>query len=530
MKKPKLSLSTTIIFFVLLVVFLSLLITDLLITRNTSNEIQEQLEEKALIVSRTVAESQVVKSELLTDEIEGTIQDYANSILEASDMLFIVVMDTDGIRQSHPNADIIGEQFVGGDEERVLNGEEYVSVSEGTLGFSVRAFTPIYDDNGSQIGAVSTGISLSAVEATLSQNHRNILLGSLIGSLVGILGAILLARYIKRSLFGLEPAEIARIYEERNRMFQSVKEGIVAVDADGRLTLVNKSAKDIFMKAGIDDDDPIGKHVTDYLPDSRLKRVLETGESEVDEEQELNGTTIIVNRVPLVVGGQVAGAISTFRDKTEVNRLAEQLTGVRLYADSLRAQSHEFKNKLHVLLGMVEMGSYEEVKQYLKQLSAHQVHETESVTNKIKDPVLAGFMIGKLSYAREQQVELTLQCETEIPPFRSAMVTHELVTIIGNLLDNAIESLQDRPKRKVDIAFSYIDELLSICVKDTGKGMDEALKSMIFTKGISTKGYNRGYGLHLVHASVKALDGSIEIDSEPDRGTVVHVILPLEMG
>ncbi|CDQ20208.1 two-component system, CitB family, sensor histidine kinase MalK [Halobacillus karajensis] len=528
MNKMRFKLSTMIIFYVLLVVLFSLLITDLLITENTSDNIREQLEEKALIVSRTVAESQVVQEKLQNSSEDPAIQDYAMSIQEASDVLFVVIMNMEGIRQSHPNPDLIGKPFMGGDETRVLNGEEYISISEGTLGHSVRAFTPIMADNGEQVGAVSIGISLDALEASLQSSHRNILIGSFIGALVGVIGAYLLARYIKKSLFGLEPVAIARIHEERNRMLHSVREGIIAVDAEAKITLVNKSARNIFKKAGLQDEDPVGLSISEYLPHSMLERVLKTGEAETDEEQVINGSSIIVNRVPLVVHDEVVGAISTFRDKTEVNQLAEQLTGVRLYAESLRAQSHEFKNKLHVLLGLAEMDSFEEVKAYIKRLVDHQIHEADILTNKIKDPVLAGFMLGKLSYAREQNIRLSVKCETVIPASSDESVTHELVTIIGNLIDNAIESLEGRGEKHISLRLSYVDELLEIEVSDTGIGIKEEKQQEIFRKGISTKGTDRGYGLYLVHTSIESLGGSLEIESTVNKGTTCSLIIPYE--
>ncbi|WP_281975740.1 DcuS/MalK family sensor histidine kinase [Halobacillus litoralis] len=528
MNKARFKLSTMIIFYVLLVVLFSLLITDLLITESTSNNIREQLEEKALIVSRMVAESEIVQDELQSSSENQNVQDYAMRIQEASDVMFVVIMNMEGVRQSHPNPELIGKQFVGGDEARVLNGEEYISVSEGTLGQSVRAFTPIIADNGEQVGAVSIGISLDALEASQQSSHRNILIGSLVGALVGVIGAYLLARYIKKNMFGLEPVAIARIHEERNRMLHSVREGIIAVDADAKITLVNKSARDIFKKAGLEGEDPIGLEVSEYLPHSMLQRVLQTGEAETDEEQIINGSSIIVNRVPLVVNDEVVGAISTFRDKTEVNQLAEQLTGVRLYAESLRAQSHEFKNKLHVLLGMAELESFDEVKSYIKRLVDHQIHEADIMTNKMKDPVLAGFMIGKLSYAREQNIRLSVNCETVIPAASDESVTHELVTIIGNLLDNAIESLEGKEEKRISLVLSYVDELLEIDVSDTGSGIQEVPQQEIFQKGVSTKGNDRGYGLYLVKSSVESLGGSLEIESEANKGTDFSVIIPYE--
>lgn len=528
--RTKWKLTTVISLFVIAVVTVSLIVTDVLISRHTSEETQEQLEDKARIISRTIAESRVVREELLTSDIEETIQDYTATIQQASDVLFIVVMDMEGVRQSHPNETLIGERFVGGDEKRVLKGEEYISVSEGTLGYSVRAFTPIWDDSGRQIGAVSTGISLDAVEEAINDNHQMIALGSTIGLLLGIVGAIVLARYIKKSLLGLEPVEIARIYQERDRMFQTVREGIVAIDESARITYVNKSAREIFKQAGIDSIEPVGQVVSSHLPHSRLEHVLETGVPEFDEQQELNGITIIVNRIPIEVNGQVVGAISTFRDKTEVNRLAEQLTGVRLYADSLRAQSHEFKNKLQVVLGLAEVGDVEDMKRYVRQLAEYQIAETDRLTDEIHDPVLSGFLLGKISNAKEQGVALDVFFETEIPVLSHGTMTHDLITIIGNLLDNAIEAASTHVEGSITLDLSYVDDLLTITVEDNGSGMEEEHLLNYFEKGQSTKGENRGYGLYLVKQSVEALQGSIDVESKPGISTTIQVVLPVEGG
>ncbi|MFD2923094.1 DcuS/MalK family sensor histidine kinase [Halobacillus naozhouensis] len=531
MPKPRFKLSTIILLLVCLVVLVSLLITDLLITDSTSKNIHDQLEEKAAIVSRTVAESQVVKKGLQGEVDQDKIQEYAMTIQEETNVLFVVVMDMNGIRKSHPEPDRIGRHFVGGDEGRVLQGEEYISSSTGTLGKSLRAFTPIYDQNQNQIGAVAVGISLQAVQDSIQQSHKRVIIGSIAGVLVGIIGAIFLARYIKNSLFGLEPHAIARIHEERNRMLHSVREGIIAIDKEATIVLVNKSARQIFQKAGLMDQEPVGMKINDFLPGTMLQHVLDEEITELDEEQTINGVSIITNRVPLVVQDQVVGAIATFRDKTEVNQLAEQLTGVQMYADTLRAQSHEFMNQLHVLLGLIKMEDYEEVNHFISKLVHHQAHEVGNVTRHIKDPALAGFMIGKMSAARESHVHLSIECETEIPQPKDPENTHELITILGNLIDNAIDSVWESIQKQIDVRLSYIDELLTITVMDTGSGIPEDKQEDIFHKGVSSKeGNHRGFGLYLTKQSVEKMEGSIDIESNSEHGTTFTLIIPFEAG
>lgn len=518
-------LSTMIIFFVCLVVLLSLMSTDLLISHTVSKNIRANQEEKARIVARTVSKSHIVIDSLENRTYSNSIQQYTNDIQTATDVMFITVMDMNGIRKTHPNPEQIGKPFAGGDEKKALQGKEYVSTSKGTLGHSVRAFTPIYNNEDQQIGAVAVGISLKNVESALGRSHRNILIVTALGICIGIIGAILLARYIKRTLLGLEPFAIAKILEERSTMLQSVHEGVIAVDHQSTITLVNKSALQIFQKAGLDSN-PVGMKIHDYMPSTGLDRVLQTGVPELDEEQNINGISILVNRVPLLVNGQVVGAISTFRDKTEVNQLAEQLTGVRAYTDALRAQSHEFMNRLHVIRGMIELKSYRELTDFIRTLINYRHQEFGNITEHFKDPALGGFIMGKLSYAREQHVELSIETENVIPEPADQKMTHELITILGNVIDNAVEAMTESEEKLLDLHFSFENESLMIEVFDSGPGMPEELQKRIFEKGYSTKGNNRGFGLYLVEKSNSSLGGELHIDSKPMLGTNFYIKIP----
>lgn len=524
MGKQKMKLSFIIITLVCIVVMVSLIITDLLISHSVTENIRNQQAEKAKIVSRTVAKSPIVENGLQDEAQAGWIQEYTMEIQKAADVMFIVVMNMEGIRKSHPNPELIGKEFVGGDEKAVLAGNEHLSTSEGTLGESLRAFTPVYNGKQEQIGAVAVGISLKIVEEALSGSHQNIILGSLIGILVGILGAILLAKYIKRILLGLEPSAISRLLVERSTMLQSVHEGIIAVDQDAKITLVNKSAISIFKNAGLPKN-PVGMKINEYMPSTMLERVLETGESELNEEQTINGVTILVNRVPLIVDNQIVGAISTFRDKTEINRLAEQLTGVRTYAESLRAQSHEFMNKLHVILGMVRMGYHDVLSGFINKLVDHRNHEAGMITRNIKDPALAGFLMGKMSYAREENVTLKIENETTIPMPAEDVITHELITIIGNLIDNAIEAVSSGEQQEILLKLKCVDHQLDVKVLDSGPGIQEDVQKKVFEKGFSTKGKNRGYGLYLVKKSIERLGGTIKLKRQ-DNGMMFKVTVP----
>jgi len=523
--KPFFSLQTVMTLLVCSVVALSLAVTDILISQKVANDTQQNLTDKAANIARIVAHSPLVIETLDGQGADSDIQLFANDIRQITNVEFIVVMDMSGIRKSHPDSDKVGQPFVGGDEGEALKGHEYVSFAKGTLGMSLRAFTPIVTSGGTQVGAVAVGILLNDVNQAVAQSRSIIYISVGFGLLVGVIGAVFLARKIKNIMFGLEPKEIAKMLEERSAMLQSVREGILAIDTDSRITLTNAAALRLFSKAGISGD-LVGKKIEDCVPNTLMNIVLETGCAELDQELDLFGITIVTNIIPLCVKGNSVGAIATFRDKTEIKQMAEELTGVRLYAEALRAQAHEFMNKLQVILGMVHMEYYDQLSTYISRIAHQHQNQVGFITRHIKDPVLAGFILGKMSYAREVGAELVLFKDCFLPEPADPQVIHELVTVFGNLVDNALEAVADCPLKRIDVNFFYEESVIILEVSDTGPGISNELKNQIFTKGYSTKGPNRGLGLYLAKRSLERLKGSIEIVSEEGLGTLFTVSLP----
>lgn len=524
LKKPNLKLQTIITLLVCCVIAISLLVTDLLISAKVANSTEKNLEDKAKDIARIVANSPPIIEALSGKKDEKVIQEMAENVKKLTNVEYVVVMDMNQTRKSHPDISKLGKHFVGDDAAEALKGHEYVSTAEGTLGMALRAFTPVFTSDGKQVGVVAVGILLNNVQQVVAQSRVIIYIGVGFGFLAGVIGAVLLARSIKKTMFGLEPAEISKLLEERSAMLQSVREGILAVDKDSRITLINEEAKSIFSRAGI--TNPLGKKVEECIQNTRLDHVLETGEAELDQEQELKGITLLTNRIPILVKGETVGAIATFRDKTEIRILAEQLTGVKLYADALRAQTHEFMNKLHIILGMVHMEYYKELAEYINSIADKYQEQVGFVIRHIKDPVLDGFILGKISYSREIEVQLTLSEECYVPEPEEREITHEVVTILGNLVDNAMEAVKDYKTKIVDINLVYEEEILTIEVSDSGPGISDELKNQIFVKGYSTKGDNRGLGLYLVQRSVERLGGNMQVFSEVGSGTTFIIDLP----
>jgi CitB family two-component system sensor histidine kinase MalK len=521
-----LNLITRITILVCGVIIVSLLITGFLISQFIEQRTISGIEERARNVSQMVALSELTMSQLEAGNPDGEIQPYAERIRDITGVAFVVVLDMNSVRHSHPIEELIGQTFVGGDEGPVFEGLEHISTAEGTMGYSLRSFTPVINDQEEQVGAVVVGILLDDVKKEVWGSHFIILFGMVIGIIAGIIGAYLMGRKVKKIMFGLEPAHIAKIFEERNAILQSTKEGIIAIDKNETISLVNYEAIRLFKKAGYADE-PVGQLIQNYLPDTRLHEVVRSGKRELDQEFELNGLILVVNRVPIIVEGDMVGAVATFRDKTEVKKMAEELTGVRTYAEALRAQTHEFMNKLHVILGMVSLERYEELRQFVKETTRQSQSEVGNVSTMIKDPVLAGVIFGKMSYARENGIKLELADTSHLPVSNKIDTTHQLVSILGNLLDNAIHATNTK-KKPIELEIYYEDGTLEMIVTDYGTGMTKEQLIRATEKGFSTKGKQRGMGLYLVERTVKELDGKLKLHSEWGNGTSVYVKVPYQ--
>ncbi|MDN9008376.1 DcuS/MalK family sensor histidine kinase [Brevibacillus laterosporus] len=526
-RKLQLSLHTKIILLIGIVVISSLLVTNMLISRDIASQTKHSLSEKVTDIGRIVANSVIVIEGLKGKRDQAEIQTFSNRIKDLTNVSFVVVLDMNLIRKSHPIPSRVGQSFLDREDASAsLSGKEYISIAVGVLGEALRVFTPVYDYDGKQIGVVTVGIALDDVGKAVKQSRSVIYLSMILGIVIGIIGALLLARHIKKILFGLEPFAIAKVLEEQNAMLQSVREGVIAVDREGIITLVNSEARRLLQLAD-SSEEIVGKCASDHM--WILEETLRTGKAQLDEHYSINGISLVINCVPVVVDDHVAGVVATFRDKTEIQQLVEQITGIQLYADALRAKSHEFKNKLHVIQGMIHMGYYDQLNEYIKQISIQHQKEIGFIVRRIKSTVFAGFLLGKISDAREDDVELILNEESYLAETEDSELIHSLITIVGNLINNAMEASIHAEVKKVELKIEQTEEQILIELTDSGQGIPPTFRREIFVKGFSTKGENRGLGLYFVTQHVDKWKGEIAIHSVEGKGTSFVIALPYKM-
>ena len=526
----RLSLKVKLISLICLVFILSVIAQNIYIIHVVNDEYLNLSRQRTENIATIISTSDSIIENLQNPTANNLefIQNYTEQARTFAQVDYIVIFNMQGIRYSHPNKDKIGQLIVGGDEQRALQGESYTSIAKGTLGDAIRAFSPIYNKQQQQIGAVLVGQTLQKINHLVARTSQPIWL-SLIASLaIAILLASLLSRNIKKILYGLEPLEMAQLFEERDAIIRTVKEGIVVINREGCITQINNEARRILRIEG-KKENIIGQQIADVIPNTRLYEVMMTGIAEYDCEQNINGVVILTNRTPLFVNDSLVGAIASFRDMTEVRSLAENLTGVNRYADALRSQSHEFNNKLHVIYGLAFNNNKQELIDYLEEIIGNKQAESNIISQAIKDPIVAGFLNSKFSRARELGVSLSFNVSGILTPIPDSQVTHSLVTIFGNLIDNGLDAVQFLDNKQIQVNLSINEEAFIFEVNDNGEGISEKDMQHIFKKGFSTKGDNRGIGLYLVVASIDELNGHIQLcDQINKKGTCFKVSLPLK--
>ncbi len=530
-KQPKgLTLYTKVVLLITFVVFVSLLATSVLISRKLSDIVEQRMGNNSLSIASTVSRLPLLVDSLDDQNKKEQIQSLITAVSTTTNSN-IVIFDMKGKIIAYNAMDShTKDSFLQEAQQTAFTTPNMFTMGEnpGLYAFyASQVSNKILDNKNQQIGVTVVGLPSDIVTKLADESMVLIFLANAVGLIVGICGSLILVKNIKDTLFGLEPETIAKILQERSAMLDSVQEGILSVDIHGIITLVNVRARNIFEYAGLKIENPIGMNIEEIYRDNNMQEILLQGKSKLNHEESINNITVITNQVPVIMEDKIVGAITTFRRKTEVEELAQQLTGVRNYADALRAQTHEFMNKLHVVLGLTEMQAYDELRQYVKDVAGNRLDEAQYVNNRLKDPVLSGFILGKLSRARELDIDFSLTEESNLPAPVAQAHVHKLIIIIGNLIDNAFDALKNKDgERIVLLTMLVMDDDLVITVEDSGVGISDESLDMIFSKGYSSKGLQRGFGLYLVKQTLDESQGSIEVETSEGQGTVFIAKIP----
>ncbi|GMM91529.1 sensor histidine kinase [Vibrio fortis] len=506
---------------------------------------EEEMGLKALGVAEFLSESPRVIELIqrhsstpdLLSQLDSEHQQRFRNLTHLIGAAFIVIGDEQGIRLVHPVDERLGKPMRGGDNQKALVfGESYVSTAKGSLGLSVRGKSAVKDSNGEIIGVVSVGYLLDSLQDRIEPYLAFLIIMALLVVAVNALISSYVSRRFQRAILGFEPEEIGRLYVELDVTMSTVKEGILSIDNHGVLRSINKSACDIL---SIDRESSLNKPFSQVVPNSDLEQLLSSGQSDHDIELYLNNKRIIANRSPIVVAGEVVGAVSSFRLRDEINDLTEQLSQTKEYADLLRSQTHEHRNKLNTISGMLQMGELEAVQHLIGQETAHYQSLIEFLRETVKEPLVAGMLLGKTERAREIGLELVVEEGSRLETLPRCLNADDVVTILGNLIDNAfdatrmaISQTESFPpvRRIIEVSVSDYGNEVILEVDDKGCGLPEGLAIEDLTrKGVSSKAkQNRGVGLYLVKQIADRYQGQLDMIENRDFGTRMTVYLPKE--
>ena len=523
--KPRKLLDSVALVVTVLVVF-QMLAIGLIFSRITYQIIENQTEKRALQAAKHIAQIPELKQGVRSVDEFGFLQPLAESVRREMEATQVIITDAKGIQISNTDSSQIGSLYIEPEKSRALRyGRTYLSKITAKNGLIIRGNAPIFNVGFDIIGMVSVGYLVENVSHVTQGYLEKELFYIWIFVTLGLISAILIARGIKKATLGLEPQEIANLYQEREAIIASIREGIIATDNKGIITMLNQTAKE---QLGAEQ---LNKQIAHCFPDMNLMGELNDGEPILNQEVSIGGTEIIFNMVPIVHNEKIRGAVVTYRKKDEVDVISRELSQVTAYSDMLRAQTHEYSNRLHAIVGLVQMEAYDEVLDFIaEETSGHRLL-IRLLTELVPDPILSSFLIGKYMHAMELKVEFNIDPESHMIDIPNRLNRHQLVTILGNVIDNAFDAaLEGGSPKKVNIFMTDFGNDLIFEIGDSGYGIPQNMVETIFDRGVSTKsGGKRGYGLCLVKSSLLAISGGISIQRSELGGALLIIEVPKEV-
>ncbi|MDG9720859.1 sensor histidine kinase [Streptomyces sp. DH24] len=489
------------------------------------SQAQEAAGRQARAVARTVADSPSVQEAIRTPDPSAVLQPYALRVVRDAEVDFVTIMNPRGIRWTHPDPEQIGQRFRG-HTARALEGHTFTETYTGTLGPSVRAVTPVRDD-GRIVGLVSAGIRVDAISERV-RGQLTALVGVAAGALVlGAVGTYVINARLRRHTHGMNATELSRMHDYHQAALHAVREGLLMLDGHYRVALINDGGRELLGVSG----EVVGRSVAELGLPAPLTGALLASRPRVDEVHLTVDRVLVVNTSP-VSGGERRGTVVTLRDVTELQSLMGELDSERGFTQALRSQAHEAANRLHTVVSLIELGRAEEAVDFATAELELAQALTDQVVAAVSEPVLAALLLGKTAQANERGVELEVSEDSRLDDglLPAGLPARDLVTILGNLIDNAVDAAQGSGRARVTVTAYTRDGELVLRVSDTGDGVDPAHLEAVFRRGFSTKPAGpggRGLGLALVRQAVHRHGGTLTVTDAEGGGAAFEARLPL---
>lgn len=473
-------------------------------------------------VAEAIAKSPlVVEAEYSNMDSYPLLKEYLDSLCDTlKDIDVISVVTKESTRLYHSNEELIGTVYDGTIPDFKEKSKDYYTTTDnGPSGTQRRAYAAIYDEEGNYVGFVIAIMLMKNIKNETIQIILTFILITIIAILIELFISAELSDKIKKSLLGYEPDVFTSMFRMRDNILESLDEGIVAVDKVGKVQFINKSAVEMLTTDG-KEDSFIGKYVSNLS--NTIPALNPLCASEISRSVSSAYDNILIDTIPIKENDSVTGTVGILHDRKEYTKLMEDLTGTRYLVDSMRANNHDFTNKLHVILGLIQMEMYDEATSYIQNITMVQRETISKVMNCINEPAIAALLIGKIARASELNVKFVLREGCYYSSADISLPSEVLVTVIGNLIENAFESMNDMNyDGQKELLFGMYSKpgALLITADDTGSGISDSNIGRIFENGFSTKGSGRGTGLYQVKNLIEAAGGKINVESQEGIGT-----------
>lgn len=494
-----------------------------LIAQGLRSHLDEDYEARVAEVAQTFAQIPTIRScmDVGGPSCAALEQSLSLSTARRVGAAYIVLIDMSRVRHSHPDVGLIGQKV----SEPIVarDGKVHLGSDNGATGLNANARVPLYGTSGALVGEVSVGIRESSVSSELLGELPSYALWFAVVLGIGALGSFGLANFLKRKTFGLELDEIAHLLQEREATLHGIREGVIAIDPAGRISVVNDEAQRLLRLPA----NASGHRLEDVLAPGPLREVLAGTTVVTDEVAITDDHCLVINRMPVLLAGRPHGAVVTLRDRTDIEGLTRELDGERSLTESMRAQQHEFSNRMHAIAGLLELGRSAEALEYLNEIRGTTADFDQSLRQHIGAPQIVGLMLGKAAEASERGIELVLASDTMLGEAPDRV--HAITTVLGNLIDNAFDALaRSETPRRVGVSIVESAQSVTVTVTDNGPGVPPTARRQIFHNGFTTKHgtlvRHSGLGLSLVHRTVTKLGGTVTVSDGP--GATFTVVLP----
>lgn len=498
---------------------------------DASHQLYQEMSTRAKIQAEEIALMPDLRRQVIQEDPQS-LTSFMQKIAARSDASFIVIGDAQGVHLFHSvHPEWVGTRLVGGDNQAVLEGKSITTIRKGGLGVSLRSKAPIFDISGRVVGIVSVGYLTSYLDSITLTKVINIFIAAVLLLIALFIFSWYFTRSIKKQIFSLEPREIGLLVRQQKAMMESIYEGVIVIDRHRRIEVINHAARSLL---GLSQPARLlrGQSIDSVIAPQPFFASGEMLENDThDELCRFNQLTVLASRVRIMLEESLQGWVITFRDRDEINSLSAQLSQVKRYVDNLRIMRHEQLNRMTTLSGLLHMGHYDEAIRYIQAQSEHAQELLDFISSRFSSPTLCGLLLGKAARAREKGVALSFDPACQLDRPLPSLIESELISIIGNLLDNAIEATQraELPHEPVEVLIQLNARELMIEVADHGIGIDPAIRDHIFERGITTKTRgDHGIGLYLIEHYVTQAGGTIEVADNSPRGAIFTLFIPAD--